>query len=109
MILDIVPPTEYPEGDTLRLKGTIVPGFINTHCHLELSHMKGMVNSGTGLISFIKDVVTRRDAPPEVIEQAIWDAEDEMIANGIVAVGDISNTLDTFAQKQQNRLTYYTF
>jgi cytosine/adenosine deaminase-related metal-dependent hydrolase len=44
-----------------------------------------------------------------VIEQAIWDAEDEMIRNGIVAVGDISNVTDTFAQKQLGRLRYYTF
>lgn len=25
-----------------RLKGTLCPGFINAHCHLELSHMKGL-------------------------------------------------------------------
>jgi len=109
MILDVLPPPEYPEGDIQRLRGVIVPGFINTHCHLELSHMKGLVDTGTGLIPFITSVVKQRNAPPDVIEQAIWDAEDEMIRNGIVAVGDISNTIDSFAQKQLGRLRYYTF
>jgi aminodeoxyfutalosine deaminase len=23
-------------------KGSLIPGFINAHCHLELSHMKGI-------------------------------------------------------------------
>lgn len=109
MILDVLPPPGYPDGDVQRLHGVIVPGFINTHCHLELSHMKGMVDTGTGLIPFIRAIVKKRNAPAEVIEQAIWDAEDQMLQNGIVAVGDISNTTDTFAQKQMARLRYYTF
>jgi cytosine/adenosine deaminase-related metal-dependent hydrolase len=41
--------------------GVLVPGFINSHCHLELSHMKGKVNTGTGLLPFLVDVVTFRD------------------------------------------------
>jgi cytosine/adenosine deaminase-related metal-dependent hydrolase len=109
MILDVLPAPAFPEGDIQRFRGTIVPGFVNTHCHLELSHMKGLVDTGTGLIPFIKSVVQQRNAPPEVIEQAISEAEDEMIRNGIVAVGDISNVTDTFAQKQLGRLRYYTF
>ena len=109
MIQAVLPAPDYPEGDVMRMHGTLVPGFINTHCHLELSHMKGLVDTGTGLIPFIQNVVTKRNAPAEVIEQAIWDAEDEMIRNGIVAVGDISNVIDTFAQKQLGRLRYYTF
>jgi cytosine/adenosine deaminase-related metal-dependent hydrolase len=106
MILDVLPAPAFPEGDIQRFRGTIVPGFVNTHCHLELSHMKGLVDTGTGLIPFIKSVVQQRNAPPEVIEQAISEAEDEMIRNGIVAVGDISNVTDTFAQKQLGRLRY---
>jgi aminodeoxyfutalosine deaminase len=90
-------------------KGTITPGFVNTHCHLELSHMKGMVATGTTLIPFITGVVTKRAAAEKVILKAIEKAENDMLKSGIVAVGDISNVVDTFAQKSKGRLRYYTF
>lgn len=89
--------------------GVLIPGFINTHCHLELSHMKGKVDTGTGLIPFITGVVTKRNAEAEVIAEAIRLAEEEMLEGGIVAVGDISNAPDTFAVKARGRLRYYTF
>jgi aminodeoxyfutalosine deaminase len=90
-------------------KGSITPGFINTHCHLELSHMKGMVATGATLIPFITGVVTKRAASAKVIAKAIEKAENNMLKSGIVAVGDISNVPDTFAQKTKGRLRYYTF
>ncbi len=90
-------------------EGVIIPGFINTHCHLELSHMKGKVDTGTSLIPFITGVVTQRGATMDVIHAAIAEAEQEMIDGGIVAVGDISNVTDTFPQKNKGNLRYYTF
>ena len=84
-------------------KGTLTPGFINTHCHLELSHMKGLVATGTTLIPFITGVVTQRAASEKVIQKAIEKAENEMIKSGIVAVGDISNVPDTFAKSQTSQ------
>ena len=90
-------------------RGILAPGFVNTHCHLELSHMKGKVDTGTGLIPFITSVVTKRNAAPEVIADAIEQAEAEMLTGGIVALGDISNTPDTFAVKAKGRMRYYTF
>lgn len=89
--------------------GVIVPGFINTHCHLELSHMLGKVHTGTGLLEFIRNVVSYRDVPMEEIQAAILKADQEMWENGIVAVGDISNKLDTAAQKTESPIRYYTF
>jgi aminodeoxyfutalosine deaminase len=89
--------------------GVLVPGFVNTHCHLELSHMKGKVQTGTTLIPFITNVVQKRAATAQIIQNAIRRAEAAMIKNGIVAVGDISNVTDTFAQKAKGKLRYYTF
>lgn len=90
-------------------QGAIVPGFVNTHCHLELSHMKGKVATGTKLIPFITNVVKFRDIPQEEILEAIDRADQEMYDNGIVAVGDISNKSDTFQRKSQSAIRYYTF
>jgi len=95
--------------DIQTFKGVLTPGFINCHCHLELSHMKGLIPEKTGLIDFVFKVVTQRHFPDEEIYDAIAKAEDEMLQSGIVAVGDICNNLLTIPQKQKQRLGYYNF
>ncbi len=90
-------------------RGIIVPGFVNTHCHLELSHMKGKVATGTSLIPFLFNVVQFRDIPEEEILAAIEAGDREMYEAGIVAVGDISNKADTASQKLKSEIRYYTF
>ena len=71
--------------------------------------MKAKVDTGTGLIPFITSVVSYRDFPMEEILDAIQKADEEMYREGIVAVGDISNKLDTAAQKDKSPIRYYTF
>src|SRR6476660_6675197 len=75
--------------DVITYNGILTPGFINTHCHLELSHMKGLIPQKTGLVDFVYQVITQRHFPEEIILEAIEKAEDEMLESGIVAVGDI--------------------
>ncbi len=95
--------------DIQSFEGILTPGFVNAHCHLELSHMKGMIPAHTGLQEFVKQIVSLRQVEPALIQDAIVAAENEMYANGMVAVGDISNTLDTLALKAKHNLAYYTF
>jgi cytosine/adenosine deaminase-related metal-dependent hydrolase len=95
--------------DIQKLDGVLSPGFINCHCHLELSHMKGLIPEETGLVDFVFKVVNERHFPDEEILDAIANAENEMLANGIVAVGDICNNTLTIQQKQKQNLAYYNF
>jgi len=107
-IVDIISTSEAGE-DIRELDGLLCPGFINAHCHLELSHLKDAIPTKTGLSEFVKQIVPKRAAPPEVIEAAIEAAENEMYNNGIVAVGDICNTADTIAAKTKGKIAYYNF
>jgi cytosine/adenosine deaminase-related metal-dependent hydrolase len=108
-ILEMSHRDDYDPAELQIYSGVITPGFINSHCHLELSHLLGKCPTGIGLIPFISHVIRERNAPQEVIRDAIKRAEREMIESGIVAVGDISNTTDSFAQKNKGNLYYYTF
>ena len=89
--------------------GVIVPGFVNTHCHLELSHLKGKLQEQKGLPNFISQVNSRRKADLDNIYKEIQHSHDEMVRNGIVAVGDICNTSDSFTIKTSEEITYYSF
>ena len=107
--IDALVPVSEAGDDIQQMEGILSPGFVNAHCHLELSHMKGMIPAHTGLQEFVKQIVTLRQVDPVAIQEAIVNAEAEMMENGIVAVGDISNTLDTLKQKAKHNLAYYSF
>jgi aminodeoxyfutalosine deaminase len=89
--------------------GILCPGFVNAHCHLELSHLKGQIGEQTGMVDFLLSVVGQRSAGPDAVLQAMKNAEEEMLRNGIVAVGDICNTAHSFELKRHQRLHYYNF
>ena len=108
-IIESVLPAHDSGDDVEVLQGILTPGFINCHCHLELSHMKGLIPEQTGLVDFVFKVVTERHFSESEILSAIESAEEEMIQNGIVAVGDICNNTLTIPQKQKNRIAYYNF
>ena len=95
---------------TVHYDGMLIPGMINCHCHLELSHLKNELPKKTGLVDFIKNIVSKRNHfSSTIIQEKIIEAEKEMIQNGIVAVGDISNGLDTLATKNKQHIFYQTF
>ncbi|HZI52907.1 MAG TPA: amidohydrolase, partial [Chitinophagaceae bacterium] len=77
-IVDIIHPDE--AGDDVQVfAGILCPGFINCHCHLELSHMKGSIPEGTGLIKFVTRVLKDRHHAEDEILQAVERAESEML------------------------------
>ncbi len=108
VVVDIVQ-ADSTETDIEKYTGILCPGFINAHCHLELSHMKGYIPERTGLIDFVLKVIFERHFDEPEILAAIETAENEMLQNGIVAVGDICNNALTIPQKTKARLRYRNF
>lgn len=108
MVVDVIASTEAGDGIE-RFDGILSPGFINCHCHLELSHMRGHIPKHTGLVDFVLKVVNERHYEEPEILSAIEKAEEEMLHNGIVAVGDICNNTLTIPQKLKGRLMYHNF
>ncbi len=97
-------------GDDIEtFQGILSPGFVNCHCHLELSHLKNVIPEKTGLVDFLLAVIRQRNYPVSIIQQCIVDGEKEMLENGIVAVGDVCNTADSLAQKTKGNLFYHNF
>ena len=110
VILEITSHKSQVTSEVERHSGIIIPGFVNTHCHLELSHLKGKVGEKKGLTGFISELVPMRGKfSVEEIKSTIISAEDEMRRNGIVAVGDISNNDHSFEQKKKKNISYHTF
>lgn len=79
----------------------ILPGLVNAHTHLELSYLRDRVPAGRTFVGWIRAVMAaRREYPdpnaPEILT-GIGEGIAEAIRCGTAAVGDISNTLATFA------------
>lgn len=89
--------------------GILVPGFVNAHCHLELSHLKGRIPRGTGLSGFVEKVSGLRPEIPEVIERQIRRRAAEMYQNGTSVAADIVNTGDTIAAKSGSPVHWHSF
>jgi cytosine/adenosine deaminase-related metal-dependent hydrolase len=114
-IIDVLPPEKFGiENFNENIKhnsyrGIICPGFINAHCHLELSHLQGKFEEGKSLPGFIGQIISGRKADKQVILDAMFRAEETMIRNGIVGVGDICNTDDSVEVKRKKRIHYHNF
>ncbi|MCX6322327.1 MAG: amidohydrolase family protein [Bacteroidia bacterium] len=86
--------------------GIIIPGFVNCHCHLELSHMKGSIAQGSCLGGFVEQVRNTRDNNSESIIASACSADNEMYSEGIVLCADICNTSLSFNIKRESRISY---
>ncbi len=92
-----------------KFDGIVCPGFVNAHCHIELSHLKNVIPQHTGLVGFVEQVIFKRDAGQDNKHQAMQDAEMELYNSGTVAVGDICNTADSIGLKQRSKLHWHNF
>ena len=110
LLKDIVKKTEIQSSEIEHYDGIIAPGFVNAHCHLELSHLFSHIDPKTGLIEFLKQVIAKRNNfNKKEQEDAAIEADFKMWESGIVAVGDISNIDTTFKTKANSKIYYHTF
>jgi len=109
VVLDIIN-TQGQLTETRNLEfynGVIVPGFINAHCHLELSELKGKLNKGLTIPGFINQMIGyKRNINYESAIAAAKLHDGWMRQNGIVAVADIVNNPLTISIKQESQIFY---
>jgi len=86
--------------------GIIIPGFVNCHCHLELSHMKSSIDRSGGLGDFIEKVRNTRNKNNEIIISSAYQADNDMYRKGVVLCADICNTSLSFDIKKKSRIRY---
>jgi cytosine/adenosine deaminase-related metal-dependent hydrolase len=86
--------------------GIIIPGFVNCHCHLELSHMKGSIEPGGSLGGFLTQINNTRAAENNTIVASANTADNDMYKEGISLCGDICNTSNTFNIKKESPIKY---
>lgn len=106
-VVDIV--TEEAGNDIQQFRGILMPGHINCHCHLELSHMRNRIPAGQGLTHFISSVMGFPKVDLAEKERNMALAVKEMYENGIVATGDICNQLCSIRQKEKSNIQWYNF
>jgi aminodeoxyfutalosine deaminase len=91
----------------------IVPGLVNAHTHLELSYLRDEVPPASEFVTWIRGVIAARRRRPDPRDAEILDAVDravvEAVGFGTAIVGDISNTLVTFAPLMRSPLAGVVF
>lgn len=107
--VEFLSPDSMQGSDIERHEGILCPGFVNAHCHLELSHLKGKLRKLSGLPAFAREVISSRGLAIEETKEHMLAADKEMFGNGVVAVGDISNLTDSAEIKVQSPIHYHTF
>lgn len=84
--------------------GFLVPGFINAHCHLELSFAVARIERDKGINEFINRVeILKKETAEEQKKSAIEMAMEILEEEGIMAVGDICNTDLTLESKTNHK------
>lgn len=99
-----------PSGEPEFHKGILVPGFVNAHCHIELSHLRGKFARNTGMAGFIDQINALRDSSDRAARMScIREWMDRLWRQGVTAMADISNGDESFQAKASSPLYTRTF
>jgi aminodeoxyfutalosine deaminase len=100
-----------PDGPVRGLgPGVLLPGLVNAHTHLELSHLAGQLPFGAGFVPWVESVVASRGRfADEDVRSAAGAAIGFLEERGTVAVGDVSNALGHLDLLAASRLSAVVF
>jgi aminodeoxyfutalosine deaminase len=91
----------------------LLPGLVNAHTHLELSYLRDQVPAAAAFVTWIRGVMAARRQRPDPQADEILDGVragiDEAVRTGTAVVGDITNTLVTFAPLVDSPLAAVAF
>ncbi len=91
-------------------EGALTPGFVNAHCHVELSHLHKKFMKGSGMAGFIDQINALRDwAGREKKQELVKEWMDKMWKDGVSAMADISNDDSSFDVKAAHKMYTRTF
>ena len=93
------------------LEGILIPGLVNAHCHLELSHLENKLTPRyNGMAGFINQIFSlRANTNDAACLEAMIANDKAMYDEGIVAVGDIANSSISIDVKKKSPIHYHTF
>ena len=101
--LDNIPQAEF-------YAGALTAGFVNAHCHLELSYLRGAIERGTGFGGFARAIgQVRGNYTIAERQRALVAASERMWAEGVQAVADIINDDSSLEHKRQSPIRYHNF
>ena len=85
---------KYDKVQEINLKsGILLPGFINSHTHLELGWMKNKITNFNGFTGWLEKIIKSKATPisEDVIKQSVREGIEEIKECGITTVGEISS------------------
>lgn len=89
--------------------GVLIPGFVNAHCQIELSHLKGKIEKGQGLSASMAQISQLQNTEKEIQLKAAKKMLNYMWLHGINGLGDVMNTHVTSTLKQSSRMLSHSF
>jgi aminodeoxyfutalosine deaminase len=92
--------------------GVLMPGLVNAHCHLELSHLGGLAERApAGFVPWVESLMAQRGLTgPDEVRAATRRAIRQLESTGTVAVGDVSNGLahlDLLEESHLHAVVFY--
>ena len=70
----------------------LLPGFINSHTHLELGGLAGKIAPQASFTDWIRQIIAQRPTDPDAIRQAVADGAEASLRAGTTTLVDITAT-----------------